>query len=105
MVVGVNAFTGENELEVSVRRSVPHPYDPEKRARAEERQMDSLSAVKKSRDSHEVERTLNQLREAAGDEEMNLIPPTVEAVKSYASIGEICNVLRSVFGEYRTYRQ
>jgi methylmalonyl-CoA mutase N-terminal domain/subunit len=101
IIVGVNAFTGRHELEVLTTRLVPHPYDPEKRTRAEERQIANLAEVKRNRDNRETRKTLKRLREAAEDEEVNLIPPMLEAVKTYATVGEICNVLRSVFGEYR----
>ena len=43
---------------------------------------------------------LHNLKEAASSD-ANLMPPVLEAVKAYASIGEICDVLRDVFGEYR----
>jgi len=103
MVVGVNSFTGKNELDVTVNKVVPHPYDPEKRADAERRQLANLAKVKRERDNHEVELTLKQLEDAAQDESVNLIPLFIEAVKSYASIGEICRTLRKVFGEYSEY--
>jgi len=101
IIVGVNTFTGENELEVLTNRLVPHPYDEEKRAKAEERQIANLREVKRNRDNQEVQATLKRIREAAQDESVNLIPLFLEAVKAYATIGEICEVLRSVFGEYR----
>ena len=47
--VGVNCFTGENELEVETTRLVPHPYDPGKRERAQEHQIASLKEVKRTR--------------------------------------------------------
>jgi len=101
VIVGVNAFTGEHELEVLTNRLVPHPYDAEKRAQAEERQIANLREAKRNRNNQEVEETLKRLKGAAKDEEVNLIPPILETVKAYATVGEICDVLRSVFGEYR----
>lgn len=101
IIVGVNAFTDEHELEVLTNRLVPHPYNAEKRARAEERQIANLREVKRNRDDQEVKETLKRLKEAAKDEKVNLIPPILEAVKAYATVGEICDVLRGVFGEYR----
>jgi len=44
---------------------------------------------------------LKELERAAAREEMNLIPPIVECVKAYATLQEICDVLRGVFGEYQ----
>ena len=102
VIVGVNAFVGKQELEVTTNRLVPHPYDAERRAKAEERQIKNLREVKGKRDNQAVKRALAHLKEAAEDEEVNLISPILEAVKSYASIGEVCGVLREVFGEYRS---
>lgn len=101
IIVGVNAFTGEHELEVLTNRLVSYPYDPEKRAKAEERQIANLTEVKRNRNNRKVKEALKRLKEGAKDEKINLIPPILEAVKEYATMGEICDVLRSVFGEYR----
>jgi len=103
VIVGVNRFTGEHELEVTTTRLVEHPYDPVKRAEAEEKQIANLAKVRRERDNEKVQACLKRLGEAARDEDVNLIPPILEAVKAYASIGEMCGVLRGVFGEYRTY--
>jgi methylmalonyl-CoA mutase N-terminal domain/subunit len=103
VVVGVNRFTGERELEVLTTRLVEHPYDPGKRVEAEEKQLKSLAQVKRERDNEQVATTLRRLKEEANDESVNLIPSILEAVKAYASIGEICGVLREVFGEYQAY--
>jgi methylmalonyl-CoA mutase N-terminal domain/subunit len=103
ILVGVNAFTGEQELEVVPDRQVPHPYDTARRARAEETQIKKLVGIKKERDNHRVETSLARLREAAREEKTNLMPDVLEAVRAYASIGEICGVLREVFGEYSGY--
>jgi methylmalonyl-CoA mutase N-terminal domain/subunit len=52
------------------------------------------------RDDGEVDKVLEKLRgEAEGNE--NLMPPIIRAVKAYATLGEICNILREVFGEYQ----
>lgn len=101
VVVGVNKFTGEDELEVTTSRLVPDPYDPEKRAKAEERQMANLTEVRKRRDNKAVETALKELKGAAQDENVNIIPVLVEAVKTYASVGEICDTLKQVFGAYQ----
>ncbi|WP_287153304.1 methylmalonyl-CoA mutase family protein [Candidatus Solincola tengchongensis] len=101
LVVGVNCFTGEHELEVTTNRLVPNPYDPERRERAEERQKARLAEIKSSRDSREVARLLRELKALAEREEENLLPHLVECVKAYVTEGEICDVLREVFGEYQ----
>lgn len=101
VVVGVNAFTDEHELEVQTTRLVAYPYDPEKRARAEERQLANLKEVKRNRNNQEVKQSLKRLEQAAKDESVNLMPLILESVKAYATVGEICGVLRGVFGEYQ----
>lgn len=103
VIVGVNRFTGEHELEVTTTRLVEHPYDPAKRAEAEEKQIANLAKMKRERDNEKVQVCLKRLDEAARDEDVNLIPQILEAVKAYASIGEMCDILRGVFGEYRAY--
>ncbi|HLB27795.1 MAG TPA: methylmalonyl-CoA mutase family protein, partial [Dehalococcoidales bacterium] len=103
MVVGVNSFTGEQELEVLPNRMVPYPYDASKRAQAEERQLAKLKKVKKERDNARVKKLLAQLEEAGRDEKANLMPLTVEAVRAYATIGEVSGSLKKVFGEYSSY--
>jgi methylmalonyl-CoA mutase N-terminal domain/subunit len=103
-MVGVNKYTGDNELEVTTKRMVPHPYSPKKREEAEEKQIAKLKTLKKERENQKVDAVLKQIREAAGDDEVNLIPVFVEAVKAYATVGEICGVLREVFGEYEAIK-
>jgi methylmalonyl-CoA mutase N-terminal domain/subunit len=66
---------------------------------SEKRQIERLRAVRERRDATKVAEALDKVREAAeGDE--NLVPPILEAVKLYASQGEICDVLREVFGTH-----
>ncbi len=100
IIVGVNKFTGENELEVLPKMLVPHPYDPKKREKAEELQLAKLRKIRAERDNTLVSSELKKIESAAKKEEENLIPYFIDAVKAQATIGEICGVLRSVFGEY-----
>jgi methylmalonyl-CoA mutase N-terminal domain/subunit len=66
----------------------------------ERAQVQRLGAVKAERDNAAVAASLARLRDAArGDG--NLLPPIVEAVKAYATLGEMCGVLRQVFGDYQ----
>lgn len=65
-----------------------------------EQQVKKLAELKKNRDNKKVEENLQAIREAAGGKD-NLMPRIVEAVKSYATLGEICDVLRQEFGEYQ----
>jgi len=101
LIVGVNCYTGEAELEVQTTRLVPHPYDPERRENAEKKQIERLKEVKKTRDNKKVAELLKNLRLAAAQEQTNLIPYFIECVKAYATVQEICGTLREVFGEYQ----
>ncbi len=60
-----------------------------------------LQKIKSGRDNEAVNKSLKALHNAAKNEEENLMPFIIDAVKIYASIGEICNTLREVFGEYK----
>lgn len=66
-----------------------------------EGQIKKLQAMKAGRDGVAVNSALDKLREAAKDETTNLMPDILDAVRVYATEGEICNVMRDVFGEYR----
>ncbi|MBE0415652.1 MAG: methylmalonyl-CoA mutase, partial [Dehalococcoidia bacterium] len=103
IIVGVNAFLGEKELEVTTSRLVAHPYDPKKREEAEQRQLANLAQVKRERDNKAVKASLKRLKKAAQDESVNLIPPLMECVRLYATEGEMCGTLKEVFGEYKAY--
>jgi methylmalonyl-CoA mutase N-terminal domain/subunit len=90
--VGVNKYRIEEE-----ERNIEfHEYDPKQ---AEE-QMKRLGKIKEGRDNEEVQKKLDKLREVAKTDE-NLMPYIIEAVKSYATVGEISNVFREVFGEFK----
>ncbi len=91
IVVGVNKFTVEEEQTFDYMR-----VDPE----AERRQVERVQQVRKTRDQSAVDSALEALRVGAkGDD--NLVPLILDAVRVYATLGEICGVLRDVFGEYR----
>jgi len=93
IIVGVNKFRIEEEpkdLEIL-------KVKPEVRIK----QIEKLQEVKKNRNNSAVEEKLKQLKACAENENKNLMPPIIEAVKEYATIGEICGVLREVFGEYK----
>ena len=91
MVIGVNRFTEAGEQPVELLK-----VDPA----VGERQINRLKEVRRRRDQRRVAETLQQLRKAAQSSD-NLMPYILEAVKAYATMGEICGVLREVFGEYR----
>lgn len=91
VVIGVNKFQMEEEKPRDLLR-----VDPA----VGERQTAKLAALRAQRDNERVQAALNRIRqEAAGTG--NLMPLFIEAVKAYATLGEICDVLRDVFGEYR----
>jgi len=91
IIVGVNEFTVDDEEEIDIE---------EVSAAEERRQKETLEAVRAKRDDGAVDAKLTALREAArGDE--NLLPSIVDAVKVYATTGEICDAMRDVFGEYQ----
>ena len=95
--VGVNAYTGHEEIEVTTPRTLP--YDHLKRMDSEEKQLAKLKKIKTQRNNDHVRDCLIRIKDAAQDDNKNLIPFFIEAVKEYASLGEICNTLRDVFGE------
>jgi methylmalonyl-CoA mutase N-terminal domain/subunit len=91
VVVGVNRFRSDEEPEPAIFRVNTEL------ARA---QVERLRRVRAGRDSTAARASLQRLAEAArGDE--NLMPAIIEAVRSYATLGEICGELRGVWGEYR----
>ncbi|WP_077616671.1 acyl-CoA mutase large subunit family protein [Caenibacillus caldisaponilyticus] len=90
IVVGVNAFRVEEE-----REPKRHRVDPG----LAEKQIARLQAVRAGRDGERVRQTLAALKRAA-EGSGNLMPPILDCVKAYCTIGEICGVLRGVFGEY-----
>ncbi|MFW9976692.1 MAG: methylmalonyl-CoA mutase [Candidatus Thorarchaeota archaeon] len=91
VVVGVNKFTVEEERTFDYLR-----VDPT----VEVSQIERLNELKQHRDNAKVTSTLEALREGAVGSS-NLMPLILAAVKAYATLGEICDVLRSVFGEYK----
>jgi methylmalonyl-CoA mutase N-terminal domain/subunit len=88
--VGVNKFRTEANVSCGAFR-----IDPA----VEQQQIDRLEKVRKERNNKAVEEALAYVREVAKGED-NLVTPCLEAVRAYATIGEICNVLREVYGEY-----
>jgi methylmalonyl-CoA mutase N-terminal domain/subunit len=91
VVVGVNRYRLEQETEPQLLR-----VDPA----IAKQQVEQLRELKANRNAMEVEEKLNRLKKAAQGTE-NLMPHILNAVKAYCTIGEICHVLREVFGEYR----
>jgi methylmalonyl-CoA mutase N-terminal domain/subunit len=91
IIVGQNQFTIEEESQPELLR-----VDPAVQAAQEQR----LRELKSQRDQNQVEKALAAVA-AAAREEANLFPPVLDAVRAYATLGEICGVLREVYGEYQ----
>ncbi len=90
--VGLNIYTREEEA-----KSVEfHPYNEE----AANKQIAKLQGIKKSRNNQKVTELLTQVRNDAQNDK-NLMPSIIAAVKEYATVGEIIQVLKEVYGEYK----
>ncbi len=103
VIVGVNRFMAEQEAQ----NGVPGPRAPVVRVfhvppAVAEAQIGRLNRLRAERDSAAVEAALGRLRQAAAGDD-NLLPPILDAVKVYATLGEICGTLRAVFGEYQEF--
>ena len=90
-IVGVNDYVANEPVEVPILAMDPDGYD---------RQVARLRRVRAERDDSVVQQTLHRLSDAARDESINLMPPILECVEAYATLGEISDVFREVFGEY-----
>jgi methylmalonyl-CoA mutase N-terminal domain/subunit len=90
VVVGVNRFSSDEES-IDIVKISPHH---------EREQVEALKRLRAERDGALVQARLTDVRRAAEGKD-NLLPPMREALRAYATIGEVCDVLREVFGEYR----
>ena len=91
MVVGVNRFTREEEPEIPIQR-----IDES----LERKQVERLRALRARRDVQSWQSSLDRVRDHARSG-ANLMPAILEAVESYATVGEIAAAMRDVFGEYQ----
>ena len=96
-VIGVNKYVedggaGKNGPKVEV-----HPHDPE----TEARQIAGLNRVRDERDQEKLAGLLEDLKAVAEDESQNIMPITIELVKAGASMGDIVETLREIWGTYR----
>ena len=90
VVVGVNKFKSEKpELPSTLK------LDPE----LETRQVERLNALRKHRPADKVRVALQRVQ-AAAEGDVNIVPPVIDAVEAYATVGEISDVFRKVWGEY-----
>jgi methylmalonyl-CoA mutase N-terminal domain/subunit len=91
IIVGVNAFQSDREEAIEILQ-----IDQ----RAQEHQAGRLAALRQKRDNSRVRASLDALRRAAEGTE-NTMPSLLDAVRAYATLGEICDALRGVFGSYQ----
>jgi len=89
-IVGVNAYVQADEPPIAIL------YIDESAA---EKQLAKLERLKRTRDADRVERALDRLRAIARTRE-NVMPAILDAVRAYATVGEMCDALREVWGEY-----
>ena len=90
-IVGINRYVVPEDRPIPILR-----IDPE----VERIQVERIRALRRSRDAARTARALEEVR-AAAQSDTELVPPILEAVKRGATLGEICQVFREVFGEYR----
>jgi methylmalonyl-CoA mutase N-terminal domain/subunit len=90
VIVGVNRFQQAEDAPIDILKIS---------AVAEQRQREGLANVKRSRDSRHLEQVLQKLKRAAEGSE-NTMPYLLDAVRAYATVGEMCAVLKEVFGAY-----
>ena len=94
VIVGVNKFQMEEEPPKGLLKIY---------ASVGVAQCERLHAMKAQRDNAAVEKALADLKAACEDENENLMPHILNAVRTYATLGEICGVMRQVFGEYEAH--
>lgn len=92
-VIGVNKYV-EPEQQHDIET---HPYDQE----TERRQVENLQRIKRERDNARVNQLFEQLKAVARDESANIMPITIELVQARASMGDIIETLRGLWGTYR----
>ena len=92
IIVGVNKFVTDEPIEVEIIKVDPSIRD---------KQIERLKKLRSERDSKKVEEALDKLRNAAEREDVNLMPYIIEAHRHLATLGEVTDVLREVWGEYR----
>ncbi len=94
ILVGVNDYLQGNEEPIQIPI---HAITRE----SEEQHLQRLRRVRRERDPSALAQAMQRFENAASDGRENLMPYIVEAVRAYATLGEMCNLLRRVYGEYR----
>ena len=90
IIVGVNDYKTDDKLDIPILKMDE---------KGEERQINRLNKLKKDRNNQKVMRNLEELSKTAKSEK-NMMPSILNCVHSYATLGEICQILRDIFGEY-----
>jgi methylmalonyl-CoA mutase cobalamin-binding domain/chain len=93
VVIGVNRHVDKSSVDEAIEL---HHHDSE----TERRQVEHLRRVRRERDQVEMSRRLTELQLAARDERVNLMPATIAAIKARATMGEIVEAVREIFGTY-----
>jgi methylmalonyl-CoA mutase N-terminal domain/subunit len=93
VIVGLNKFQSSEQEQAPAELFEVHPE-------VEARQKASLAELKRRRSPETLARALRQLEETL-ERNQNVMPAVLEAVKAYATVGEICAVMRKRWGEYR----
>lgn len=100
VVIGINKDVVEEESDIELFRG---------RSDSEERQRSRLGEMKKRRDPGVVQAKLAALRKGAEEKKdkrnLNIVPLVIEAMRAYCTIGEVCGVMREVYGEYQPPRK
>ena len=91
IIVGVNKFVSDEKPVLEIHKARPEIVEEQKI---------SLEKLRRERDNEAVQASLEKVRKVAQGKE-NLMPVVIEAVDNHATLGEVCGVLREVFGEYR----
>ena len=91
LIVGVNDYVLDEPTKIPILRMNEEGM---------QRQLKRLNQVRRERDNREVQQRLSDLQSAAQSDK-NMMPYIIEAVRTYATLGEVCDVLRQVFGEYQ----
>jgi len=91
-IVGVNDFVIEEPLDIPILRMDPGGLD---------RHLERLNRVRRERDQRQAAAALERFRAACQNTSVNTMPAILDAVNAYCTLGEICGVMRQVFGEYK----
>ena len=92
VIVGVNRYADADEEDIDILH-----IDPA----LEQKQIDRVKALRSRRDAADVEDALARLKRDASEDDVNLMPAIIEASKAYATMGEMCDALRDVWGVWR----